>query len=255
MFTNRIISVVSAFAVVVVWYVIAELEVVPPFFVPHPRQVWSTFVDVVTNGYRGLSLWAHMGDSMFRLGVAYLLAVVTATPLGLLSAYNDRIRAAIDWLIEFYRPLPPLAYYTVLVIWLGIDNESKIALLYLAGFAPIYVAAVDGVRGIPVERLHVIRSLGANKWQIFRHAIFPSTLPALFTGMRVSLGFTYTTLVAAEMVAASSGIGWMVLDASKFLRSDIIFTGIILMGITALVLDWCVRTLEQKFVPWRGRTE
>jgi taurine transport system permease protein len=163
------------------------------------------------------------------------------------------VRAVFDPLVEFYRPLPPLAYYTLLVIWLGIENGSKIALLYLAAFPPLSVAAMAGVRGVSPERIQGAASLGASRWQVFRHVILPSCLPDIFTGMRVSIGFTYTTLVAAEMVAATSGIGWMVLDASKFLRSDVIFMGNIVMGLTGIGLDRLIRLGERRFVPWKGR--
>lgn len=251
--TYRILSFLSVLVLVSLWYGVTELELVSPLFVPHPMQVWRTFVEVLRNGYRGVPLLSHIWESLVRLGIAYGLSAVIAIPLGLWSGFDTRIRAILDWLVEFYRPLPPLAYYTILVIWLGIDNASKIALLFLAGFAPVYIAAVDGVRNVHPERVQVIQSLGASSWQSFRHVIFPSALPEVFTGLRLSLGFTYTTLVAAEMVAAVSGLGWMVLDASKFLRSDVIFMGIIIMGFTAVGLDRCLRFLEHKCVPWRGK--
>lgn len=250
---RQVITMVSVGTAFLVWYLLAALEVVPPLFVPHPRQVWASFVEILLEGYRGKALWVHLADSMFRLGSAYLLAVVTAIPLGLLSGYSEKVQAALDWMIEFYRPLPPLAYYVLLVIWLGIENGSKIALLYLAAFAPVYIAAVEGVRGTNKERINAILTLGANNWQVFRYVVFPSCLPEIFTGLRVALGVTYSTLVAAEMVAAVSGIGWMVLDAGKFLRSDIIFLGILIMGVTGILLDRLIRALERRCVPWRGK--
>jgi taurine transport system permease protein len=110
-----------------------------------------------------------------------------------------------------------------------------------------------GVRGVMQERVQGAQSLGAGRWQVFRYVIFPSCLPDIFTGMRVSIAFTYTTLVAAEMVAATSGVGWMVLDASKFLRSDVIFMGNIVMGLTGIALDRLIRVAERRVVPWKGR--
>src|SRR5690606_16285025 len=115
------------------------------------------------------------------------------------------------------------------------------------------VGAVAVERGVSEERIQGARSLGASRWQVFRYVLLPSCLPDIFTGMRVSIGFTYTTLVAAEMVAATSGVGWMVLDASKFLRSDIIFMGIIVMGLTGVALDRVIRVAERRLVPWKGK--
>jgi len=235
------------------WYVVARFGLVSDLFVPQPAAVWAAFTDILLDGYRGATLLRHLGDSLYRVVVGFLLAVGTAVPLGLAIGYSSKVQAVFDPIIEFYRPLPPLAYYTLLVIWLGIENESKIALLYLAAFPPLSVSAMAGVRGVASERIQGAQSLGASRWQVFRYVIFSSCLPDIFTGMRVSIGFTYTTLVAAEMVAATSGIGWMVLDASKFLRSDVIFMGNIVMGLTGIGLDRLIRTAEGRVVPWKGR--
>ena len=170
----------------------------------------------------------------------------------MISGLSKQVRAALDPWIEFYRPLPPLAYYTLLVIWLGIEDGSKIALLYLAAFAPLFIAVVSGVQRIPQDRINGSRSLGASSWQILIYVVFPSILPELFTGLRTAIGVAYSTLVAAEMVAAISGLGWMVLDASKFLRSDVIFVGIIIMGIIAVLVDGLIRWVQKVQVPWIG---
>jgi len=256
-FTNvrpePILTVLTLVSILLAWYAIARFRLVSELFVPHPLSVWQAFVDIATDGYRGGTLLHHLLDSLYRVLAGFSLAVVTAVPLGLAIGYSSKVQAIFDPLIEFYRPLPPLAYYTLLVVWLGIENESKIALLYLAAFPPLSVSAMAGVRGVPAERVQGARCLGASRWQVFRYVIFPSCLPDIFTGMRVSIGFTYTTLVAAEMVAATSGIGWMVLDASKFLRSDVIFMGNIVMGLTGIALDRIIRIAERRVVPWRGK--
>lgn len=250
--SERIISLASVLVVLSLWFISTSLKWVNPLFLPSPASVWSAFVEIIGSGYKGNSLIFHICQSMYRLVVALLLAVVTAVPLGMLCGFSKHIRAALDPLIEFYRPLPPLAYYTLLVIWLGIENPSKIALLFLAAFAPLYIAAVSGVQRISRDRINGARSLGASEWQVFVYVVLPSSLPELFTGLRTAIGFTYTTLVAAEMVAAVSGIGWMVLDASKFLRSDVIFVGIIIMGIIAMLIDACVRWVQKTQLPWIG---
>jgi taurine transport system permease protein len=248
-----ILTALTVASVLLVWYGIARFRLVSELFVPHPVSVWEAFVEILTEGYRGPTLLQHLADSLYRVMAGFFLAVVTAVPLGLAMGASSRVQAILDPIIEFYRPLPPLAYYTLLVIWLGIENASKIALLYLAAFPPLSVAAMAGVRGVGQERIQGARSLGASRWQVFRHVIFPSCLPDIFTGMRVSVGFTYTTLVAAEMVAATSGVGWMVLDASKFLRSDVIFMGNIVMGLTGIALDRVIRVVERRVVPWKGK--
>lgn len=250
---ERVISLASILLILLLWSISTSLKWVNPLFLPSPASVWTAFLEILRDGYKGNPLIFHIYQSMYRLVVALFLAIITAIPLGMLCGFFRPIRAALDPVIEFYRPLPPLAYYTLLVIWLGIENPSKIALLFLAAFAPLFLAVVSGVERISLDRINGARSLGASGWQLFFYVIFPSCLPEIFTGLRTAIGVAYSTLVAAEMVAAVSGIGWMVLDASKFLRSDVIFVGIIIMGIIAILIDAGIRWVQASQLPWIGR--
>ncbi len=250
---DKIIGIVVVAGIIIVWFAVTKAGIVEATFLPSPGEVWSALVSIAVEGYKTDTLAGHLGASFFRLFTAFFMAILTAVPLGLLSGYNKYIRAALDPIIEFYRPLPPLAYYTLLVLWMGIENESKIALLYLACFAPIYIACVAAVIKVPKNYVNAAATLGAVKRQIFFRVIFPYCLPDIFTGIRTAMGVGYSTLVAAEMVAAVSGIGWMVLDASNWLRSDIIFAGIIVMGITGILIDTILRFIERHVVPWKGR--
>ncbi len=250
---EKILTVSTIAFLLLLWFIVTELHLFSDVLVPSPYKVIKSFIEIARDGYKENSLLTHLGDSMLRLLGSFLLVIVTAVPLGLISGYNSRVAAVIEPIIEFYRPLPPLAYYTLLVLWLGIDNSSKIALLYLAGFAPVYIACASGVKKIKTDYIDGAYTLGANSRQIFFHVIFPACLPDIFIGLRTAMGVAYTTLVAAEMVAAVTGIGWMVLDASKFLRSDIIFLGIFIMGITGILIDGVIRFFEHKVVPWKGK--
>ncbi|MDJ0661116.1 MAG: ABC transporter permease subunit [Crocosphaera sp.] len=248
--SRKMLSLLSIIFVLLLWNISTHQQWVNSLFVPSPQTVWKTFLDILQKGYKNKPLILHIFASLWRLGLAFGLAFLAAIPLGILSGYFKTIQAILDPFIEFYRPLPPLAYYTLLVLWLGIEDESKIALLFLAGFAPLYLAMVASVRQVPRDRINASLSLGASQWQVFVYVIFPSTLPDLFTGVRTALGFMYTTLVAAEMVAGVSGLGWMVWDAGKFLRSDVIFVGIIIMGGIAMLIDLGIRWLQTYLLPW-----
>lgn len=250
---EKVLTVLTVVIILVLWYISTSLGLVNAKLIPSPKSVWISFVDILQHGYKNYSFIQHLGSSMERLVIAFALSVVIAIPIGLASGYSSKIRAIFEPIIEFYRPLPPLAYYTILVLWLGIENESKIALLFLACFAPIYVACVSAVIKVKEDYINSAYTLGAKKFQIFVHVIFPACLPEMFVGLRTALGVAYTTLVAAEMVAAKSGLGWMVLDASNYLRSDIIFVGIIIMGITGIILDRLIQFIEKKLVPWKGK--
>ena len=252
--TELCLSIVTVVAILLAWFLSTGSGNVSELFIPSPKSVWRSFLDVLSDGYKGSTLLRHLGTSMKRLVIAYALCVVTAVPIGLLSGYNSKIRALLEPIIEFYRPLPPLAYYTILTLWMGIDEGSKLALLYLAGFAPIYISCVAGVIRIKEDYINGALTLGANKFQIFFYVIFPAALTDVFTGLRTALGVEYTTLVAAEMVAATAGIGWMVLDASKYLRSDVVFMGVIIMGITGILLDKIIQLIEKQVIHWKGRS-
>lgn len=249
---EKLISIGTVLLIFALWFVASWFGWVDKKLIPSPKQVWDAFLGVCQD-YKGHSLLQHIGVSMQRLCIAFGLAFVTAVPLGLLSGFSSKIRAAFEPIIEFYRPLPPLAYYTLLVLALGIDNASKIALLFLACFAPIYVSCVSAVIKVKADYINSAYTLGASKFQVFFSVIFPSCLPDMFTGLRTSIGVGYSTLVAAEMVAANTGIGWMVLDAKNWLRNDIVFVGIIIMGITGILINVILNLLEKKFVPWRGK--
>jgi taurine transport system permease protein len=250
---HKLISLAVAILILLSWYLIARFANLSEIILPSPESVVRRLGRILSEGYKGHSLWAHLADSLRRLFIAYGLAIATAIPVGLLSGCVPRLRTALDPLISFYRPLPPLAYYTILVLWMGIDDGSKIALLFLAGFSPLYIASVAGVARMRADYVNGAKTLGASSIQVFFFVVFPVALPDIFVGLRTSLGFMYSTLVAAEMVAAISGIGWMVLDASKYLQSDVIFLGIIIMGLTGILLDAFLNVLEKKVVFWKGR--
>lgn len=252
---KTLLSLGSVFVMLAVWYLVTNVGSVSSVILPKPQDVWASFVDLCVKGYgtNKDTLFVHLFASFERLLIAYVLSVVTAVPLGLLAGYFPRVSSIITPFVEFYRPIPPLAYYTLLVLWFGINEESKIILLFLAGFAPIFISCVSGVKRISADYLNASYMLGANKRQTFLNVILPASLPDIFTGLRTAIGFEYTTLVAAEMVAARQGIGWMVLDASNWLKSDVVFVGVIIMGLTGILLSVIVLLLEKRIVHWAGK--
>ncbi len=137
---------------------------------------------------------------------------MTAVPAGIAMGVSRIARGIFDPPIEFYRPLPPLAYLPLIVIWFGIDETAKVVLIYLACFAPLAMAARAGVRSVSIEQINAAYSMGASKWQVIWHVIIPAAMPEILTGMRIAIGFGWTTLVAAEMIAATAGLGQMVLE-------------------------------------------
>ena len=247
------ISVVTVFALIFLWWAVTRWGVVDPLFLPSPSAVWNRAMEVATIGFGGSSLWGHAWISIYRVFLAFFFACLTAIPIGLAMGMSRIFRGLFDPPIEFYRPIPPLAYLPLIIIWFGIDETSKIILIYLACFAPMALSTRAGVRSVSIEQIHVAYSLGATRAQVIRHVVLKAALPEILTGMRIGIGFGWTTLVAAEMVAAAAGLGYMILNASEFLVTDVVVMGIVVIGLIALLSDLLVRYLEFKLVPWKGK--
>lgn len=244
----------ASFAVVVcAWIGVTGAGLVRDLFLPSPTDLWSGFLELVEDGYKGRSLLVHVGDSLFRVGAGFVTGVAAGSVLGLAMGYLPKLDALAAPFVEFLRPLPQLAYLILLIIWLGIGETSKVTMLFLAALPVAAIAARDGVRNVPSERLRVAQTLGASKWQVFRHVIVPSALPEILIGARLAAGIVYGTLIAAEIIAGSSGVGWMILDAGRFLRSDYVFVGIVMLGLAGIAIDRALLLIERRAVHWAGR--
>jgi len=247
------ISVLTAFALFALWWVASHLQWLPPLFLPTPESVAMRGIESARGMLDDKPLLEHFGWSMFRVFGAFFLACLTGIPIGIAMGVNRIARGIFDPPIEFYRPLPPLAYLPLMVIWFGIGEVSKVGLIFLACFAPLALAARAGVRSVSQEQMHAALSMGATRWQVVTHVILPAALPDILVGMRIAIGFGWTTLVAAEMVAATAGLGQMVLNASNFLRTDVVIMGIVVIGVVAYAFDLVMRWVERVLVPWKGK--
>ena len=251
--STTVISAVTVVVLLVLWWLASHLRWVPPLFLPTPEVVFQRLYESAAGELTDAPLAEHFGWSMFRVFTAFIAACVTAIPIGVAMGVSRIMRGIFDPPIEFYRPLPPLAYLPLIVIWFGIDELSKILLIYLACFAPLAMSARAGVRSVSQEQIHAAYSMGATKWQVIWHVVVPAAMPEILTAMRIAIGFGWTTLVAAEMVAANKGLGQMVLNASNFLRTDIVIMGIIVIGVVAYLFDLLMRYVERVVVPWKGK--
>ncbi|MFQ5994503.1 MAG: ABC transporter permease subunit [Acidiferrobacterales bacterium] len=254
------ISVATTIALLLVWYVITApiwyedaRPLMRPLFLPSPGAVFDKFIEVATEGFSGATLVEHTLWSMQRVFGAFFLACVTAIPIGIFMGVNRVMRGIFDPPIEFYRPIPPLAYLPLTIIWFGIEEASKIILIYAAVFAPMALNARAGVRSVSIEQIHAAYSMGATRLQVLWHVILKGAMPEILTGMRIGIGFGWTTLVAAEMVAAEAGLGFMVLAAAEFLVTDVVIMGIVIIGIVAYLFDLLMRYIERLLVPWKGK--
>jgi taurine transport system permease protein len=247
------LSVGSIAVLLFVWWLITAMGWVKPLFVPSPGAIVQKFADIWQNGFTNTSFLQHVWVSTARVFGAFVLACIIGIPLGILMGMSPVVRGIFDPPIEFYRPIPPLAYLPLMIIWFGIGETSKVLLIFLSVFAPVALGARAGVRSAAIEQIHAAYSFGATRWQVMRHVILPAALPEILTAMRIGIGFGWTTLVAAEMVAATSGLGYMVLSASQFLQTSTVIMGIIVIAAIAYAFDLLMRWVEARLVPWKGR--
>lgn len=237
----------------VVWWAVTALQLISPLFLPAPQQVLHQLMVIASpQGFMDATLWQHLAASLGRILVALLAAVVIGVPVGIAMGLSDTVRGLLDPLIEIYRPVPPLAYLPLMVIWFGIGETSKILLIYLAIFAPVTLSTVAGVRSVAQVRIRAAQALGANRWQLLRFVVLPSALPEILTGIRIGLGVGWSTLVAAELIAATRGLGFMVQSAGEFLATDVVIAGISVIAIIAFGLELGLRALQRRLTLWHG---
>ncbi|AIR88678.1 taurine ABC transporter permease TauC [Pseudomonas cremoricolorata] len=252
--STRWISTLTALTLLALWWLVTAAGWIEPLFLPSPGDIVRKTASLLSQGYMDASLWQHLGASLGRIGVALLAAVLTAIPLGIAIGCNRVARGIFDPLIEFYRPIPPLAYLPLIVIWCGIGELSKVLLIYLAIFAPVAIATATAVRTVDPVKLRAAQSLGASRAQLIAHVIVPSALPEMLTGIRIGLGVGWSTLVAAELIAATRGLGFMVQSAAQFLVTDVVVLGIVLIALIAFALEMGLRALQRTLVPWHGKS-
>ncbi|MCK8787015.1 ABC transporter permease subunit [Roseomonas sp. NAR14] len=248
-----LISLLSVALLLLLWATASQMGWVAPLFLPSPEAIGNAFLQAWNGDLDGAPLLVHARDSLLRVVGAFALAVLVGVPVGLLMGMSRLARAVLDPPVEFYRPLPPLAYLPLMIIWFGIGETSKVLLIFLACFAPVVLATRAGVLAASRDQVNAALSLGASRRQVVRHVILPAALPDILVGLRIGMGVGWTTLVAAEMVAATAGLGQLVLNASNFLRTDVVMMGILVIGAFAGLFELGMRRLEKVLVPWKGR--
>jgi NitT/TauT family transport system permease protein len=234
-------------AVLAAWQIVTWAEVVPRNLLPAPADVLATLVDLLLR--RGLLV--HLGASVRRVVFGVAFGVTLAVPVGFALGWYPAVRRFFDPLINFMRALPPIALAPLVVVYLGIGESARIVVLVYAAFFAATVVTYEGISGLEPVYVRAARTLGANGVEIFFRVVLPQSLPHILTAFRVALGVSWATLVAAELVAAQQGLGAMIQNASNFFQIPVIFVGIIMIGLAALLMDQVLRVGIARLVSWR----
>lgn len=255
----------SLLVLLALWWAVTATKVVDAQFLPRPHAVWEAFtranswhqlapgVPREVRGEQNYFLWEHLIASLQRIGIGAGAAVLLGPPVGFALGTSRVISAIVEPYLNFLRMLPPLGYIGLLIVWFGIGDTSKDWLLFLAAFPPVVIATVAGVQGVSRDRINAARSLGANRLQVITRVLFPSTLPEIIGGVRVAVGFAWTTVVAAELNNGIPGIGGLAYLAGQQLNTPLTMACIIVIGLTALALDAAIKGVGALVVPWKGK--
>jgi len=246
-------SVGAIVLLLVVWFVLSRSSFIKPGYLPTPEDLGTTFVDLVKNGYQGRPLLEHIGISLFRSVTGFVLGVLVGVPLGLLTGYSRRAGAMVSPIMAFIRPIPPIAFIPMAVLYFGLGELGKIVLIFFVSFTYVQANAQAGAANFPIAYRRAAQSLGLTRAQTFFHIVLPGALPQIFTGLKVALALSWAVVVAAELVGAQSGLGFMISDAALLFRIPVVFIGIAFIGVIGLLLNMTLNLAEHRIVHWKGR--
>lgn len=222
---------------------------VSEIFLPSPAAVVKRLIEMHLDG----SLWLSCWESTRRVMVGWIWSAVIALPCGMLMANSRKFSAFVQPIIEFARYLPVVALVPLTLLYMGIFESQKYMIIFLGTFFQLVLMVCDTVSGVDENMINAAKTLGAGKWQIYKEVIFPAALPGLMDDFRMTVGWAWTYLVVAEMVAATNGLGYMILRSQRYLATDTIFAGLILIGLIGLVTDWIFRLVTKLVAPWYER--
>ena len=250
---NIVYSVGAIVLLLVVWFAVSHSSFVKPGYIPTPEELGKTFVDLVRDGYSGKPLYEHMGISLFRTLTGFLLGVVVGVPIGLLSGYSRRAGAMILPIMAFIRPIPPIAFIPMAVLYFGLGELGKIVLIFFVSFNYVQANAQAGAANFPIAYRRAAETLGLTRMQTFTRIVMPGALLQIFTGLKVALALSWAVVVAAELVGAQSGLGFMISDAALLFRIPVVYVGVMLIGAIGLLLNFTLNFVEARIVHWKGR--
>jgi ABC-type nitrate/sulfonate/bicarbonate transport system permease component len=242
------LAAISLATVIIVWAAVTNFGWVNHALVPTPQEVGRAAAAAIADG----SLWRNTVASLTRVIEGFAVAMLIAVPLGAAMGISGRLRGLVEPLIELLRPVPPIAFIPLAILWFGIEEASKVMIIAYGAFFPIFVNTMAGFRD--VDRVHVraAQTLGAHRLHLFRDVVLPSAFPQIVTGARLGMGMAFIVLVAAELVASSEGLGFLINDARFSFRTDQIFVGIITIGILGFALNAGLLVTERRLLRWRA---
>ncbi len=230
----------------VVWEVLSRKGFIRPTILPPPTDIWQVVVEMTVSG----ELLKHLLISLERVVKGFSVGAVLGLISGILIGLSPRIERAVALVTGLLRPIPIIAWVPVLILWMGIDEASKITVIAIGSFWPVLLNVIQGIRSTDRKYLEVATILEKSRWMLLTKVILPSALPSIFTGIRIGIGIAWMSVVGAELIAASSGVGYMIMYARELSQADVMLVGVFSIGITGLLIDYIIRTVESRLLKW-----
>jgi NitT/TauT family transport system permease protein len=247
----RLLATFSFVAAALLWWWLSHREVVNPIFLPTPETVWTTALELI----QGDTLWLDMQASALRVMAGFLLSALIGIPVGILIGAFRAGEALLQPFTEFIRYVPVPALIPVLMVLFGIDEFSKVMLIFVGTFFQLVLMVADETRRVPYELLQVSYTLGARRSEVLRLVLWRGAMPGIFDALRLCHGWAWTYVIVAELVAANEGLGYRILKLSRFLQTPRIWVYLIVLGVLGLALDFAFRTLNRRLFSWADTTK
>ncbi len=234
------------FVILALWFIGSTVGIINQYIIPPPSRVLHTAITLLSSGL----LLEHIATSLFRVFAGFFATVLFAFPLAVLVGIKRKLQDFIEPVLDFLGHIPPIACIPMFILWFGIGEASKLAVIILATFFPVFLNTLNGILSCDKQLLEVGDVFGFKDRDKFLRIIMPSALPSIIVGLRLGLGYSWRALVGAELIAASSGIGYMIIEAEQLSRPDIIIVGIITIGLCGYLIDYCFFRLTSCIIPW-----
>jgi NitT/TauT family transport system permease protein len=248
-----LLSWVTLAVILFLWYLVTDRGWVSSFVLPSPASLWSEFQVLLTKGYAGKSFTEHILASLFRTFTGLGLGILLGVPLGLLMGSSRVANAVLGPIFSFLRPIPPIAFIPLMILYFGIGEFSKVALIFLAALYYVVLNSSAGVRTVPQDLIRAGLNMGLGRGKLFAKVVFWAALPHIMTGIKTATAISWAIVVAAELIAAQAGLGFMVMDATTFFRVPDVYIGIFVIGLIGVILEAITLAVDRKLLHWMGR--
>lgn len=244
-----IISLAVPVTIIILWSFLTFLNFVPSYILPTPYDVLTSFFELLVSG----ELFIDMVSTIIRITVGFLIAAAVAIPIGIGIGWSKEIEALLNSVIQILRPIPPLAWIPFALLWFGLGLQSEVFIIFIGAFFPILLNTIDGVKGVEKVFIEAAYTLGASERQLLSNVVLPASLPGIFTGLRIGIGIGFMSSIAAEMIAAKSGLGYLIMKAMRLIDTGDVIVGMLTIGVIGFVINLLFKKAEDRYILWRGK--